>query len=59
MSILITLLVAIFVLGASFLVSAGVVKLLAFCFGFVFTWKLALGLWVLFLIITGIFKGGK
>ena len=35
----------------SFLITAVLIWILAMCFGFMFTWKLALGVWVIYLII--------
>lgn len=35
----------------SFLITAIMIWILAMCFGFLFTWKLALGVWVIYLII--------
>lgn len=39
----------------SFLITALLIWILAMCFGFMFTWKLALGVWVIYLIIKSIF----
>lgn len=39
----------------SFLITALLIWILAMCFGFLFTWKLALGVWVIYLIIKSIF----
>lgn len=39
----------------SFLITAVLIWILAMCFGFMFTWKLALGVWVIYLIIKSIF----
>lgn len=43
----------------SFLVNAGVVKLLSLCFGFAFSWKLALGIWLVSLALKNIFRKEK
>jgi len=43
--------------GISFGVTAGVIKALSFCFGFIFTWKLALGVWIILWVLTALFKG--
>lgn len=40
----------------SFGLAALIVWVLSLCFGFVFSWKLALGLWILFLVAQSIFK---
>jgi hypothetical protein len=42
--------------GISFLITAGVIKALSFCFGFIFTWKLALGVWIILLVLNVLFK---
>ena len=39
----------------SFLITAVLIWILAMCFGFMFTWKLALRVWVIYLIIKSIF----
>jgi hypothetical protein len=39
----------------SFLITALLIWILAMCFGFLFTWKLALGVWVIYLIVKSIF----
>lgn len=49
------LLGAIIGLVISFLITALLIWILAMCFGFMFTWKLALGVWVIYLIIKSIF----
>lgn len=40
----------------SFLITAVLIWILAMCFGFMFTWKLALGVWVIYLIIKSILQ---
>lgn len=39
----------------NFLVSAGIVYVLSICFGFTFTWKLALGIFILMCLASSIF----
>lgn len=39
----------------NFLVSAGIVYVLSICFGFIFTWKLALGIFILMCLVSSIF----
>lgn len=46
----------------SFLITAIAVKVLSICFGFTFTWKLAIGIWIVISILKSIAsaaKGGK
>ena len=50
--------VVIFALLLSFIVTAGIIKLISLCFGFTFSWKLALGIW-LALSLLGSFLGGR
>ena len=50
------LLAVIYGLVISFLVTALLIWILAMCFGFLFTWKMALGIWVIYLIIKSIVK---
>lgn len=42
--------------GISFLITTLMVWILAVCFGFCFTWKLALGVWIIWLIFKSIFS---
>ena len=37
--------------GLGFLFTAGVVKLISMCFGFAFSWKIALGVWLAMVLI--------
>lgn len=41
------------------LVTAGVIKVLSFCFGFTFTWKLALGVWIIWVALNALLKERK
>lgn len=36
----------------SFLITAGIVYLICFCFSLAFSWKIALGIWVILLLIN-------
>ena len=40
----------------SFVVSAGIVKLICLCFGLAFSWKLALGIWLILSLLSAFFK---
>lgn len=53
--IAIILLIAV-ALGLSFLVIAGIYKLVCMAFGFEFTWLRALAVWLIYMIICGIAK---
>jgi hypothetical protein len=56
MELLLLLLLLIVLEALSFGLAALIVWILSLCFGFVFSWKLALGLWILFLVVQSIFK---
>lgn len=56
--ILIPILLIVAIFAVSFLVTSGL-WILSLCFGFDFSWKLAVGLWIVFLIEQSIFSGGK
>lgn len=43
----------------SFLITAIAVKILSICFGFTFTWKLALGIWIVISILKSIVSAAK
>lgn len=49
----------IFTILISFLITAGVIKVLSFCFDFVFTWKLVLGIWIILWVLNVILKGNS
>lgn len=44
------------VYGISWLVTCGVIKLITICFGLTFTWPIATGIWLILLLLEGIFK---
>ena len=44
---------------ASFALTALMVKVLSLCFGFVFSWKLALGIWIVAKALQNLFKRDK
>lgn len=54
--ILLFILLFILLNGLSFLITAGILKLILVCFGleFSFSWKTALGVWLILLILNGI-----
>jgi hypothetical protein len=43
----------------SFLITAVSVKILSICFGFAFTWKLAIGIWIVISILKSIASAAK
>jgi len=43
----------------SFLITAFAVKILSICFGFTFTWKLAIGIWIVISILKSIASAAK
>jgi hypothetical protein len=42
--------------GFSWIVTCGIIKLITLCFGLVFTWKIATGIWLVLLLISSVFK---
>lgn len=56
LSILLILLLIILIIGISFLITAGLVYLISLCFGFIFTWKIALGVWLIQCLLTSVFN---
>lgn len=42
--------------GLSFLISAGLIWVVCWAFGFAWSWKLALGLWVIILLVSNAVK---
>lgn len=41
----------------SFVVSAGIIKLICLCFGLAFSWKFALGIWLILSLLSAFCKG--
>lgn len=54
-----TIIALVIVMVISFLVTAGLIKVLSLCFGFIFSWKLALGIWVILIMLKPLFSSGK
>lgn len=53
------LLVALFiiaVLGVSWIVTCGCIKLITLCFGWTFSWGVSTGIWLIMCCLTTIFK---
>ena len=52
----ISLIILLFILlcGLSFLITAGILKLIFACFGLAFSWKIALGVWLILFLLNGI-----
>lgn len=42
--------------GLSWILTCGVVKLITLCFGWTFKWSIATGIWLVGILLTGIFK---
>ena len=59
--ILLTILLFILLNGLSFLITAGILKLIFACFGlaFSFSWKIALGVWLILVLLNGIGSATK
>ena len=49
-------LLAILVLVVDWIVSLGLVWLISWCFGWSFSWKVATGVWMVVLLLHGVFK---
>ena len=45
--------------GIELLVTTGVIYLITLCFGLAFSWKMAIGIWLVIALLTGIFGGKK
>lgn len=52
--ILLIILLFILLNGLSFLITAGIVKLIFVCFGLAFSWKIALETWLILSLLNGI-----
>lgn len=54
--VILGLLMVIALLGLSWAVTVGLVKLITLCFGIEFSLKIATGIWIVILILRSIFK---
>ena len=57
--LLIVILFVVAINALSWVVTCGVVKILSLCFGFVFSWKLATGIWLACLLLRWIISAAK
>lgn len=53
------ILTVLFICALSFLLTSGLVWVVCWAFGFVFTWKIAIGIWVVLLILQSVFKSNS
>jgi hypothetical protein len=55
------ILVLLVVCGISWLLTSGIIWLICLCFGLTFSWGVATGVWLILLLLGGIFQvhGGK
>ena len=42
--------------GLSWIVTCGIIKLIAMCFGWTFKWSIATGIWLIICLLKGIFN---
>lgn len=42
--------------GISWIVTCGIIKLITICFGWNFSWPVATGIWLIIMILKGIFN---
>ena len=52
---LLALIIIIFIIGAHFLLGAGITAILCWCFGIAFTWKIAIAAWIFSMILFYLF----
>lgn len=45
-----------FIMGASWFVTCTIIKFIAFCFGFSFSWRIATGIWLILLLLKQVFN---
>lgn len=56
---LIVLLIYVLLISISLMVTCALVKLITWCFGLMFSWKIALGVWFVILAFNLFFKPSK
>lgn len=59
MTCLITLLILLLALGLDFAIMSGVYWVVCWAFGFTFTWPIAIAIWLITIVLAGIFKSSK
>lgn len=59
MTCLITLLIFLLVLGLDFVIMSGIYWVVCWAFGFTFTWPIAIAIWLITIVLSGIFKSSK
>lgn len=47
------------ILAIGWLMTCGIVYLISLCFGFAFTWAIGSGVWLVLLLLGGLFGKGK
>lgn len=50
------IIVLVLIFGLDFIITAGILFLICWCFQITFTWKLAFGIWLIILLLAGLFK---
>ena len=53
--IIIVILIAVALLATSWIGTCGVIKLITMCFGWTFKWSWATGIWLIMLLLGGVF----
>lgn len=56
MELLLVLLIWAFAEGLGWIITCGIIKLICICFGLVFKWKIATGIWLLLSLLSAFFK---
>ena len=44
------------IIGISWFVTCTIIKFIAFCFGFSFSWRIATGIWLILLLLKQVFN---
>ena len=52
----IAIIVLLFALAFSWIVTCGIVKLITLCFGLAFSWLIATGIWLVLLLLKSVFR---
>lgn len=48
--------IMILALGVSWIATCGIIKLITVCFGWTFRWSISTGIWLLILLLKGVFS---
>jgi hypothetical protein len=55
--VLVYIIIFALLLGISWIITCGIIKLITMCFGLTFKWSIATGIWLILLLLGEVFRG--